>query len=62
MPIVRYQSLAPRLAIFMLDTSTKIYRDDDPDELEKSIPPEAFHRHVDLAIIQADKEGSSFRA
>ncbi|KAI0696906.1 NAD-P-binding protein [Cytidiella melzeri] len=35
----------------------KIYRDDDPDDIEASFPPTAFHRDVDLAIVQADKEG-----
>ncbi|KAI0091096.1 NAD(P)-binding protein [Irpex rosettiformis] len=44
-------------SVFMFDTSTKVYRDDDPDDLENSIPPTAFHRNVDLAIVQADNEG-----
>ncbi|KAI0091003.1 NAD-P-binding protein [Irpex rosettiformis] len=39
-----------------LGISERIYRDDNPDDIE-SIPPTAFHRNVDLAIIQADKEG-----
>ncbi|KAI0783989.1 NAD-P-binding protein [Irpex lacteus] len=40
-----------------LGISEKIFSDDDPDDLERSLPPEAFHRNVDLAIIQADNEG-----
>ncbi|KAI0091097.1 NAD-P-binding protein [Irpex rosettiformis] len=35
----------------------KIYFDNDPDDIEKSFPPTALHRNVDLAIVQADKEG-----
>ena len=40
-----------------LGISEKIFSDDDPDDIEKSIPPTAIHRNVDLAIVQADKEG-----
>lgn len=38
--------------------SEKIFSDDDPDELERSIPATAWHHDVNLAIIEADKEGS----
>ena len=34
-----------------------IFDDSNPDQIE-SIPPDAFHRNVDLAIVQADKEGA----
>lgn len=37
--------------------SEKIFSDDDPDDLERSILPEAIHRNVDLAIVKADQEG-----
>ncbi|KAI0342694.1 NAD-P-binding protein [Trametopsis cervina] len=40
-----------------LAVSEKIYRDDDPDDIEKSFPPDAFHREIDLAYVHADKEG-----
>lgn len=45
------------IAVFMFDSSTKVYMDNDPDDLERSIPPTAFHRSVDLAIVEADNEG-----
>ncbi|KAI0783870.1 NAD(P)-binding protein [Irpex lacteus] len=40
-----------------LGITDKIFVDDDSDDLERSIPSTAWHRNVDLAIIQADKEG-----
>ncbi|KAI0783990.1 hypothetical protein BC629DRAFT_541283 [Irpex lacteus] len=40
-----------------LSVSEKIFSDDDPDDLERSILPEAIHRNVDLAIVKADQEG-----
>jgi len=39
--------------------SDVIYDDLDAAHLESSIPDTAFHRNVDLALIQADKEGKS---
>ncbi|KAI0696908.1 NAD(P)-binding protein [Cytidiella melzeri] len=40
-----------------MSATEKIYHDDDPDDIEASFPPTALHRDVDLAIVQADKEG-----
>lgn len=40
-----------------LGISEKIWNDDDPDDIEQNIPPTAFHRNVDLPIVNADKEG-----
>lgn len=42
-----------------LHVSEKIYYDNDPDDIDKNVPESAPHRKVDLAIIQADKEGQS---
>jgi len=39
-----------------MSKTDRIFHDDDPDDIE-SIPPTALHRNVDLAIVQADKEG-----
>ncbi len=33
-----------------------IYDDSNAEQIE-SLPPDAFHRNVDLAVVQADKEG-----
>jgi hypothetical protein len=33
-----------------------IYNDDDPDQIE-TLAPTQSHRHVDLELVQADKEG-----
>lgn len=40
-----------------LGITDKIFVDNDSDDLEQSIPSTAWHRNVDLALIQADKEG-----
>ncbi|KAI0091093.1 NAD-P-binding protein [Irpex rosettiformis] len=40
-----------------LGISDRIWNDDDPDDIEKNIPPTAFHRNVDLPIVEADKQG-----
>jgi hypothetical protein len=42
----------------MLPYDTIIYNDNDADQIE-SLPPTAFHRNVDLEIVNADKEGWS---
>lgn len=39
-----------------MSATDKIYTD-EADDIE-TIPPNAFHRNVDLTVIQADKEGS----
>ena len=38
-------------------TSDKVYHDSRPEEIE-SLPDTAFHRNVDLAIIDADNQGA----
>lgn len=38
-------------------TSDLIYDDLDAAHIESSLPDTAFHRNVDLPLIQADKEG-----
>ena len=38
---------------------TDVIYDDSNVEQMGSIPPDAFHRAIDLAIVQADKEGTS---
>ncbi len=40
-----------------LGVSGKIFHDDDPDDIERSVPSTAHHRHVDTALVAADKEG-----
>lgn len=37
---------------------TDVIYDDSNVEQMGSIPPDAFHRAIDLAIVQADKEGA----
>lgn len=37
-------------------TSDLIYDDIDPDQIE-TLPDSAIHRHVDLPVVQADREG-----
>ncbi len=39
---------------------TETIYDDSNVEQMASISPEASHRHVDLAIVQADKEGKPY--
>lgn len=41
-----------------LRITEKIFNDDDPDDIERSIPSTAYHRDVDLAIVNADKDGT----
>lgn len=41
-----------------MSVSEKVYDDANADEIE-SLPETALHRHVDLPIVRADKEGSS---
>jgi len=39
--------------------SNVIWDDLDADRMEKHIPDTAYHRNVDLALIEADKEGKA---
>lgn len=41
-----------------MSVSEKVYDDADADDIEKSLPETAFHRHVDLPIVRADQEGA----
>lgn len=45
-----------------MSATEKIYDDSDPDDIEKSFPEDALHRDVDLAIVRADQEGTSYHS
>lgn len=37
----------------------KIYDDSNGEEINSTFPEEAMHRSVELAIVQADQEGTN---
>ncbi len=59
-----YRVVLSCAGVFMFDApnnglvaAEKVFSDNDPKDIDSSVPDSAFHRAVDLIVLKADEEG-----